>query len=75
MANFIINSTGTQAIKLSEIKALSIVKNDIGAEGYSLRISAVYGDHPPHYFIFETGETLEAVQALASPIVAALELL
>jgi hypothetical protein len=78
MAKFVTNSTGTKALRLEEIKILAIETlhphqqgGDQIISGYNLEITVDYSQGGR--IIFETGETIGAVQALAGPIMAALE--
>ncbi len=78
MAKFVMNSTGTRAVRKEEVKLLAIDQMIIGSTpqgepvygGYELKV--VMLEMAPQ-ITFETGETLEAVQSLASPILTALE--
>ncbi len=77
MANFILNSTSTRAVKLSDVTLVEIghippgvdLDGNIQYSAYALKVKL--GDSPT--VIFETGDTVEAVQALAAPLLAELE--
>jgi len=78
MAKFIVNSTGEKAVRLEKVTALIIkpvwTPNPPGGpipSGYELRLRIA--DLADQYVEFETGPTIGAVQALAVPILAALE--
>jgi hypothetical protein len=78
MAKFISNSIGTKAVRLEQVIALDIVPvhphTQGGGEtiiGYELRVRT--DDIQGQFIVWETGETLGAVQALAGPIMTALE--
>lgn len=78
MAKFITNSTGIMALRLEEIKGLSIKTihpsgpgGNQTISGYNLEITTEYSQGGA--VIFETATTMEAIQALAAPIMSALE--
>ncbi len=79
MAKFLTNSTGIRAVRKELVRLLEIDRQIIGS---TVQGDPVYGDRELKVMIseivmpqitFETGETLEAVQALATSILAALE--
>ena len=78
MANFIINSMGTQAIRKSDISSLKIEQSTATSTGGAITagdfVLYVKTKEEPRFGIpFEHATTLEAVQALAGPIITALE--
>ncbi len=78
MAKFIINSAGTKAVRKDDIKTLEIDRAITGSDDQG---NPVYGNYELKVLLwavalqitFESAETLEAVQALATPILVALE--
>ena len=68
MANFIINTAGTNAIRKTQVSLLEVVQN--GEEGFDLNVylTAI----PAHSLVFETDTTLEGIQAKATTVIAAL---
>lgn len=77
MAKFILNSTVTKAIRKDDVDLLEINQQIAGSteqgepiySGYELTVWV--GER--NGVSFETGETLEAVQALAASVIEALE--
>ena len=78
MANFIINSVGTKAIKLSQILGVEIEpihpQGPGGHEtitGYNLALTLDFSQGGK--IMFETSPTLEGIQALGAAVLGALE--
>jgi hypothetical protein len=78
MANFIVNSVGTKAIKISTILGVSIdpihPQGPCGnqtIDGYNLVLTLDYGQGGR--IAFETATTDGEIRALAAPVMAALE--
>jgi hypothetical protein len=69
MAKFYTNSTGTKAIRLSEIRSLSIQSTN--PDEYVLVITME--PQSLHSISFEIGSTMGQVQQLAAPLLVALE--
>jgi len=68
MANFVVNSTGTTAIKMSEITAL-VINERLEGFGLEVRLSSSEIER----IVFETDATLEGIQAKATTLLTALE--
>ena len=72
MANFLINSTNTKALRKADVSSLEIVERTVGEETtYDIVVRLTTSCFKE--IIFETGETLENVETLATDIITALE--
>ena len=77
MAKFFVNSMNERAVRLSQVSSLIILPIYAGSpsgeviNGYELRVRIA--DLADQYVTFETGATLAEVQALAVPLLTALE--
>jgi hypothetical protein len=67
MAKFVVNSTATQAIRLASIDAINI--SELGA-GVKFIVNVKVGSSN---YAFEQAATLADAQALAAPVITALE--
>lgn len=77
MAKFILNSTATKSVRKDDVDLLEINQMITGSTEQG---DPVYGDYELVVWVgsrngvsFETGGTLEAVQALAASVITALE--
>lgn len=70
MANFITNSTGTKALRLSLVASLEIVQS--GESEYNL-VAYLSGGILGHGITFETDATSEGIGAKAETVMTALE--
>lgn len=78
MANFIVNSIGTKAIKISTILGVAIEPihpqgpgGNLSIDGYNLTLTLDYSQGGK--IVFETALTDGDIRALAAPVMAALE--
>lgn len=78
MAKFIVNSIGDKAVRLSSVWAIEILPLYSGTQpepgeivGYQLQIRVT--DPQSANIVFEYGPSIEAIQALAAPVIVALE--
>ena len=79
MAKFIVNSTGTKAIRKEDVTYMEIEReltgsDELGMPTYGGWILKMYlGEASRPQITFEREETSQAVQLLAAPILTALE--